>query len=85
MGVWAPDLHEGVKPASAVRQLLLAASLFASFGALVYVSLPDRPALPRTYPRDGLANELGGKQQAAFAEGAFDKKEEEEEEGEDDE
>lgn len=83
MGVWAPDLHEGVKPSSAVRQLLLAASLFASFGALVYVSLPDRPALPRTYPRDGLAKELGGAQQAAPAEGAFDKQEEEG--GEDDE
>lgn len=31
----------------------------ATFASVVYATRPERPALPRTYPRDGLAAELG--------------------------
>lgn len=64
LGVWAPDLHPNVEPSAALRQIAIAASIFAAFASLVYISLPSRPAVPRTYPRDGLADELGSKEVA---------------------
>ncbi|PWO00424.1 hypothetical protein FA09DRAFT_285076, partial [Tilletiopsis washingtonensis] len=58
LGVWAPDVHD-VPPASAVRQFGLAALIAAAFAGVVYMSVPDRPAALRSYPRGGLAKELG--------------------------
>lgn len=58
LGVWAPDVHK--TPAfSALLQILTAAGGFGAFAAVIYLSFPGRPANPRTYPREGLATELG--------------------------
>ena len=66
LGVWAPDVHE-VPPASAVRQFGFAALIAAAFAGIVYMSVPDRPAALRSYPRGGLAKELGSELVAVSA------------------
>ncbi|ORZ09175.1 hypothetical protein BCR42DRAFT_423888 [Absidia repens] len=58
MGVWAPDLHT-YSPFKAIAQLTLFAGLFTAFAGLVYTSYPERPAVKRTYPNDGLKESLG--------------------------
>jgi NADH dehydrogenase (ubiquinone) 1 beta subcomplex subunit 8 len=80
LSVWAPDLHETVKPTTALFQLGVMASAIACVASVIYYFTPERPALPRTYPRDGLAQELGNPIVAAYKEGDFDAKNEEEEE-----
>ncbi|KAJ1023148.1 hypothetical protein NDA16_003301 [Ustilago loliicola] len=70
LSVWAPDVH-AVPASSALRQFLVAIGVVVLFGSTVYAATPEKPALPRTYPRDGLATELGGEQVAAPKEGAF--------------
>ncbi|SPO29486.1 uncharacterized protein UTRI_04779_B [Ustilago trichophora] len=70
LSVWAPDVH-AVPASSALRQFLVAIGVVVLFGSAVYAATPAKPALPRTYPRDGLAAELGGEQVAAPKEGAF--------------
>ncbi|PWN90586.1 hypothetical protein FA10DRAFT_267033 [Acaromyces ingoldii] len=84
LGVWAPDVHK--TPAfSALLQILTAAGGFGAFAAVIYLSFPGRPANPRTYPREGLATELGSELVAAAKEGAFDGGEDgEEDEAEED-
>ncbi|KDN38801.1 hypothetical protein K437DRAFT_259298 [Tilletiaria anomala UBC 951] len=66
LSVWAPDLHQNVKPTSALFQLLLAAGAASLFASIIYATRPSLPAMPRSYPRDGLAEELGGPQVAAY-------------------
>ncbi|PWN18186.1 hypothetical protein BCV69DRAFT_263561, partial [Microstroma glucosiphilum] len=80
LSVWAPDIHAGVKPSFALRQLGIATLGFCSFFSVVYYFAADSPAERRTYPRDGLAEELGNSQVAAYKEGDFDAKEEDEDE-----
>lgn len=63
LSVWAPDVH-AVPASSALRQLIVAIGVVGVFGSIVYAATPEKPALPRTYPRDGLAAELGGEQVA---------------------
>ncbi|EST04548.1 NADH dehydrogenase [ubiquinone] 1 beta subcomplex subunit 8 [Kalmanozyma brasiliensis GHG001] len=70
LSVWAPDVH-AVPAASALRQFAVAIGVVVLVGSTIYAATPERPALPRTYPRDGLAAELGGEQVAAPKEGAF--------------
>ncbi|CBQ68575.1 conserved hypothetical protein [Sporisorium reilianum SRZ2] len=70
LSVWAPDVH-AVPAASALRQFLVAIGVVVLFGSTVYAATPEKPALPRTYPREGLATELGGEQVAAPKEGVF--------------
>ncbi|KIS67905.1 uncharacterized protein UMAG_03956 [Mycosarcoma maydis] len=70
LSVWAPDVH-AIPATSALRQFLVAIGVVVLFGSTVYAATPEKPALPRTYPRDGLATELGGEQVAAPKEGAF--------------
>jgi len=58
--MWGPDIHH-VDPATALRQFTIAVSGFVAFGLLCnYALVPDRPAIPRQYPYDGLVKELGG-------------------------
>ncbi|EIW84326.1 hypothetical protein CONPUDRAFT_50068 [Coniophora puteana RWD-64-598 SS2] len=60
LSMWGPDVAP-VPPQTALRQFLLAAGSFVSFGFLVkYALTPDRPAVPREYPYSGLVTELGG-------------------------
>jgi NADH dehydrogenase (ubiquinone) 1 beta subcomplex subunit 8 len=58
--MWGPDISH-VDPATALRHFAIAASGFVAFGLLCnYALVPDRPAVPRQYPFDGLVKELGG-------------------------
>ena len=55
-----PDIPH-VDPATSLRHFTVAFSGFVAFGLLCnYVLVPDRPAVPRQYPFDGLVKELGG-------------------------
>lgn len=58
--MWSPDIPH-VDPATALRHFTIAVSGFVAFGLLCnYVLVPERPAVPRQYPFDGLVKELGG-------------------------
>lgn len=58
--MWGPDIPH-VDPSTALRHFTIAASGFVAFGLLCnYVLIPERPAVPRQYPFDGLVKELGG-------------------------
>jgi NADH dehydrogenase (ubiquinone) 1 beta subcomplex subunit 8 len=58
--MWGPDIPH-VPPATALNHFAIAISGFVAFGFLCkYVLVPDRPAIPRQYPFDGLVKELGG-------------------------
>ncbi len=58
--MWGPDIPH-VDPATSLRHFTIAVSGFVAFGLLCnYVLVPDRPAVPRQFPFDGLVKELGG-------------------------
>ena len=58
--MWGPDIPH-VAPATALRHFTFAVSGFVAFGLLCnYVLVPERPAIPRQFPYDGLVKELGG-------------------------
>lgn len=58
--MWGPDKSH-VAPATALNHFAIAFSGFVAFGFLCsYVLIPDRPAVPRQYPFNGLVRELGG-------------------------
>jgi hypothetical protein len=58
--MWGADIPH-VDPAMALRHFTIAVSGFVAFGLLCnYVLVPERPAVPRQYPFDGLVKELGG-------------------------
>jgi NADH dehydrogenase (ubiquinone) 1 beta subcomplex subunit 8 len=60
--MWGPDIPPaGLTPESALRQLLGALAGFAALGLFIkYYGIPERPAVPREFPYDGLVKELGG-------------------------
>jgi len=58
--MWGPDIPH-VAPATALRQSTIAVSGFVAFGLLCnYALVPERPAISRQFPFDGLVKELGG-------------------------
>ncbi|KAJ6513170.1 hypothetical protein C8R45DRAFT_962688 [Mycena sanguinolenta] len=58
--MWGPDVP-GIPPSQALRQFLIAAGCFVSAGLFIRAFLvPERPAIPREYPFNGLEVELGG-------------------------
>ncbi|KAI0250243.1 Ndufb8, NADH dehydrogenase 19kDa subunit [Lactifluus subvellereus] len=58
--MWGPDTPH-VLPATALNHFAIAFSGFVAFGLFCkYALVPDRPAVPRQYPFDGLVKELGG-------------------------
>ncbi|KAF7773252.1 hypothetical protein Agabi119p4_5419 [Agaricus bisporus var. burnettii] len=62
LSMWGPDIPPaGLTGESALRQLLGALAGFAVLGVYIkYFGIPDRPAVPREFPYDGLVKELGG-------------------------
>ncbi|CAO1626524.1 unnamed protein product [Parajaminaea phylloscopi] len=85
LSVWAPDIHEHVRPSKALGQFCIAAAGFATFFATIYYFTPEAHFVRRVYPRDGLTEELSGPWKAP-KEGDFDqKKDDGDEDGEDDE
>ena|SRR5712675_1261895 len=58
--MWGPDIPH-VDPSTALRHFIIAISGFVTFGLLCnYALVPERPAIPRQYPFDGLVKESGG-------------------------
>ncbi|KAI9318202.1 hypothetical protein BX666DRAFT_2018875 [Dichotomocladium elegans] len=60
LGVWGPDLHS-YSTWKALGQLGLFVASMAGLSFVVYNTYPDRPAVKRTYPFDGLKAELGSR------------------------
>ncbi|KAF8513177.1 Ndufb8, NADH dehydrogenase 19kDa subunit, partial [Hysterangium stoloniferum] len=60
LNMWTPDAPPAVEPSVALRQFTLATLAFIGFGYVVYKNVPERPAIPREYPFNGLVKELGG-------------------------
>ena len=57
--MWAPD-PPVIPPSLALRQFALAWAGIAGLGYVIYLTVPERPAVPREYPYGGLIKELGG-------------------------
>ena len=58
--MWGPDAPV-VPPPTALRHFIIAFSSIAAFGMFCkYALVPERPAVPREYPFNGLVKELGG-------------------------
>ncbi|KAE8222085.1 hypothetical protein CF319_g4660 [Tilletia indica] len=66
MSVWAPDAH-ALPASTALFQFALAGLAMTAFAGMVYLTKFERPAVPRTYPRDGLRAEMGGTELAALS------------------
>ncbi|GAA5839070.1 hypothetical protein JCM5353_008723 [Sporobolomyces roseus] len=64
--MWAPDVHK-VKPFSALSQLLTMFGALAVFSYGVYNIQAPAPALPRSYPHDGLVQALSGTNDQQYA------------------
>ncbi|GAA5997213.1 hypothetical protein JCM5350_004173 [Sporobolomyces pararoseus] len=64
--MWAPDVHK-VKPSSALTQLLTMFGALAVFSYGVYHIAAPAPALPRSYPHDGLVQALSGTDDEQYA------------------
>ncbi|CAG8575912.1 2789_t:CDS:2 [Paraglomus brasilianum] len=60
MSLFSTDIYTETTPGKAVRDLLISAGVVGSIGLIVYLTLPERPMVLRTYPFDGLRVELGG-------------------------
>ncbi|WFD34799.1 hypothetical protein MCUN1_001643 [Malassezia cuniculi] len=58
LNMWSPDKYKMPRHI-ALFQFLTAIGVIAGFSTLVYVGRPERPNVPKTFPRDGLAAELG--------------------------
>ena len=59
LSMWSPDAYKTPGPL-ALRHFLIAVASIAGFSTLLYVTQPEAPMLRKTFPRDGLAEELGG-------------------------
>jgi NADH dehydrogenase (ubiquinone) 1 beta subcomplex subunit 8 len=58
--MWGPDIPV-IPPDRALRQFLIAAGCFVAAGLFMRTFLvPERPAIRREYPFNGLEAELGG-------------------------
>jgi len=63
LNMWSPDAYKVPGPL-ALRHFLTAAGAIALFSYGVYLTVPEAPMLRKSFPRDGLAAELGGPQAA---------------------
>lgn len=66
LNMWSPDAYKVPGPL-ALRHFLTAAGAIALFSFGVYLTVPEAPMLRKSFPRDGLATELGGSQAAVRA------------------
>ena len=57
--MWGPDVFE-MPASSALFQMTIAFSAVGAFGYLIYKNKLERPVAKRSYPFDGLKEELGG-------------------------
>lgn len=57
--MWSPDTPSQ-NPSWAFTQLILAFTAIGGFGYMMYLTKMERPVSKRSYPFDGLREELGG-------------------------
>jgi NADH dehydrogenase (ubiquinone) 1 beta subcomplex subunit 8 len=57
--MWGPDAPV-VPPRRALFEFTFAWAIFGGIAALCWAFMPERPAIAREYPFNGLENELGG-------------------------
>lgn len=57
--MWGPDPPR-VPPREALFQFSIAVTMFGGIMLFAYTVTPERTAVPRQYPFDGLVKELGG-------------------------
>ncbi|KAG0169884.1 hypothetical protein DFQ28_002790 [Apophysomyces sp. BC1034] len=69
LGVWGPDIHT-YSPYKALGQLTLFFTLLGGFSAFIYKVRPERPCAQRSYPFDGLKEELGSRENDIRTRGA---------------
>ena len=59
--MFSPDLpHAGIEPRSALAQATFAFAVLGGIMGLLAYTRPEMPAERRSFPRDGLVDELGG-------------------------
>jgi len=59
LNMWSPD-PPVIPPEVALRQFIIAWLGIIGFGYIIYLNVPERPAIARQYPYNGLVKELGG-------------------------
>lgn len=59
--MWSPDYYQFVSDKTALKHNGIFLSLFIGFGAVItfWQINPEKPAMPRSYPYNGLAKSLG--------------------------
>ncbi|CAG7849199.1 SubName: Full=Uncharacterized protein {ECO:0000313/EMBL:CCA74250.1} [Serendipita indica DSM 11827] len=61
LNMFSPDLpHANISPMSALTQASLAFAILGGVMVVLAYTRPEMPATRRTFPRDGLVDELGG-------------------------
>lgn len=61
LGRFSPEEYTWINPAKGVAQVgMFIAGMFGLCG-VIYMWYPDKPAVPRTFPHNGLEVALGGK------------------------
>lgn len=59
--MFSPDIPQpNIEPSSALAQATVAFAVLGGIMGLLAYTRPTMPAERRSFPRDGLANELGG-------------------------
>lgn len=59
--IWSPDYYQFVSDKTALKHNAIFFSVVIGFGAVIYFFQlnPEKPAMPRSFPYNGLAKELG--------------------------
>lgn len=60
LGRFSPEVYTWTTPAKGLMQWGLVILSFFGICGTVYAVYPDKPAVPRTFPYDGLREALGG-------------------------
>lgn len=60
LGRFSPEVYTWTTPAKGLMQWGLVILSFSGICGTVYAFYPDKPAVPRTFPYDGLREALGG-------------------------
>ncbi|KAL7276173.1 hypothetical protein RUND412_000866 [Rhizina undulata] len=60
LGRFSPEEYTFVKPKKAFAMNGVFIMTVLSFAGVCYMYYPDKPAVPRTFPHDGLVTSLGG-------------------------
>lgn len=71
--VWSPDRYDLVSDWVALRNNLIFAAGIIAFGTFIYnYAAPEKPAIPREYPHNGLLTALGGTEEETYNQARVD-------------